>query len=87
MGFRDLTDLNCDNVEFENYILASDDQGKLLKTQIVDYMQNKKGLEIAENLLTEFGNVIVNRALANCLDFKNIKSISQVVYQNPGGFT
>ncbi|MBE6152709.1 MAG: hypothetical protein E7166_00580 [Firmicutes bacterium] len=33
------------------------------------------------------GNVIVNRALANCLDFKNITSISQVVYQNPGGFT
>ena len=55
MGFRDLTDLNCDNVEFENYILASDDQGKLLKTQIVDYMQNKNGLTITENLLTEFG--------------------------------
>ena len=32
------------------------------------------------------GNVIVNRAIANCLDFKNIKSISDVVYQNPGGF-
>lgn len=33
------------------------------------------------------GNVIVNRALANCLDFKNINSISQVAYQNPGGFS
>ena len=33
------------------------------------------------------GNVIVNRALANCLDFKNINSIQQVVYQNPGGFS
>lgn len=32
------------------------------------------------------GNVIVNRAIANCLDFKNIRSISDVVYQNPGGF-
>jgi len=32
------------------------------------------------------GNVIVNRAIANCLDFKNIKSISDVVYQKPGGF-
>ena len=32
------------------------------------------------------GNVIVNRAIANCLDFKNIKSISDVVYQNTGGF-
>ena len=55
VGFRDLTDLNCDNVEFENYILASDDQGKMLKTQIVNYMQDKEGLAAAENLLTEFG--------------------------------
>ncbi len=33
------------------------------------------------------GNVIVNRAIANCLDFKNIRTISDVVYQSPGGFT
>lgn len=33
------------------------------------------------------GNVIVNRALATCLAFKNITSITQVVYQNPGGFS
>ena len=33
------------------------------------------------------GNVIVNRALANCLTFKNIRSITDVVYQNPGGFS
>ena len=32
------------------------------------------------------GNVIVNRALANCLTFKNIRTITDVVYQNPGGF-
>lgn len=32
------------------------------------------------------GNVIVNRAIANCLDFKNIRSITDVVYQKPGGF-
>lgn len=33
------------------------------------------------------GNVIVNRALANCLTFKDITTISKVVYQNPGGFS
>ena len=33
------------------------------------------------------GNVSVNRALANCLTFKNIKTISDVIYQNPGGFS
>ena len=32
------------------------------------------------------GNVIVNRAIANCLDFKNIRSISDVINQSPGGF-
>lgn len=33
------------------------------------------------------GNVIVNRALADCLTFKDINSITDVVYQNPGGFS
>lgn len=32
------------------------------------------------------GNVGVNRVLANCLDFKNIKTIEQMVFQHPGGF-
>ena len=33
------------------------------------------------------GNVGVNRVLADCLDFKNIKSINDMVYQSPGGFS
>lgn len=33
------------------------------------------------------GNVIVNRALADCLTFKNVTTISKVVYQSPGGFS
>lgn len=32
------------------------------------------------------GNVCVNRVLADCLVFKNIRTIEQMVYQNPGGF-
>lgn len=32
------------------------------------------------------GNVIVNRAIANCLDFKNIRTISDVVTSPKGGF-
>lgn len=32
------------------------------------------------------GNVGVNRALAECYTFKNIKTISQMIYQSPGGF-
>ena len=33
------------------------------------------------------GNVILNRALANCYTFKNTRTIEEVVYQNPGGFS
>jgi len=32
------------------------------------------------------GNVGVNRVKADCLDFKNIRTVSQMVFQNPGGF-
>jgi len=32
------------------------------------------------------GNVGVNRVLANCLDFKSITSIEQMIFQHPGGF-
>lgn len=33
------------------------------------------------------GNVVVNRCLADCLTFKNIRTITDVVNQNPGGFS
>ena len=32
------------------------------------------------------GNVGVNRILGDCLDFKNIRSMDDMVYQSPGGF-
>ena len=32
------------------------------------------------------GNVGINRVLANCLDFKQITNIEQMVFQRPGGF-
>lgn len=32
------------------------------------------------------GNVGVNRVRANCLDFKDITSVEQMVFQRPGGF-
>ncbi len=33
------------------------------------------------------GNVGVNRVLTDCYTFKNIKTITQMIYQNPGGFS
>ena len=33
------------------------------------------------------GNVGVNRTIASCLTFKNIRTISEMIYQNPGGFS
>ncbi len=32
------------------------------------------------------GNVAVNRAIADCLTFRDIQTITQVIYQSPGGF-
>jgi N-acetylmuramoyl-L-alanine amidase len=32
------------------------------------------------------GTVGVNRVLADCLDFRNIRTITDMVYQSPGGF-
>jgi len=32
------------------------------------------------------GNVGVNRIRSNCLDFKNLRTIDQMVFQSPGGF-
>ena len=33
------------------------------------------------------GNVVVNRAISNCLTFGNTRTIPEVIYQNPGGFS
>ena len=33
------------------------------------------------------GNVAINRVICNCIDFKNIRSITDMVYQSPGGFS
>lgn len=33
------------------------------------------------------GNVGVNRVLADCLTFKDITTLSQMIYQSPGGFS
>lgn len=32
------------------------------------------------------GNVGVNRVKSNCLDFRNIRTIPDMIYQSPGGF-
>lgn len=32
------------------------------------------------------GTVGVNRVLADCLDFRNIRTITDMIYQSPGGF-
>lgn len=32
------------------------------------------------------GNVVANRGISNCLTFKNVRTIPEVVYQSPGGF-
>jgi N-acetylmuramoyl-L-alanine amidase len=41
--------------------------------------EGKKGMLLV-------GNVGVNRIRANCLDFKGIRNMNQMVFQSPGGF-
>lgn len=33
------------------------------------------------------GNVVINRGIANCLTFRDVRTIPQVIYQSPGGFS
>jgi N-acetylmuramoyl-L-alanine amidase len=33
------------------------------------------------------GNVGINRIIADCLDFKDIRNIQDMIYQTPGGFS
>jgi len=33
------------------------------------------------------GNVGVNRVLGDCLDFKDVRTITEMIYQQPGGFS
>lgn len=54
MQVRDFTGLNCDNVEMEAFVYAMDQQGQLLKKQIVEYMQDVTGVGMMENLLNRF---------------------------------
>lgn len=42
--------------------------------------------EDGEQGMLMVGNVGVNRVKVSCLDFKNITSINQMVFQRPGGF-
>ena len=65
LGFRDLTDLNCDNVEYENYEYATDHCGSAVKLQIVDYMQHENEINLIENLLEEFSTLKRNNMSIN----------------------
>lgn len=59
---------------------------------------NKKEIELLARLMRAeaesegdlamlmVGNVGVNRVLANCLDFTDIRTIEQMINQHPGGF-
>ena len=49
-------------------------------------LMRAEALSEGELAMLMVGNVIVNRAIANCLDFKKIRTIKDVIYQNPGGF-
>lgn len=67
MGYRNLTDLQCDNVTLEAYRLASDYQGQVLKEQILEYMKGRTGIALAENVA-----YYTNLIKSNKLDSRDI---------------
>ena len=65
---RDLTELHCDNVSFENYTYASDSEGQILKGQILDYMQHKNGSAILENGKSSISNIKIQDSSKTDID-------------------
>ncbi|GAA4704359.1 cell wall hydrolase [Brevibacillus fulvus] len=59
---------------------------------------NSKGIDLLARLMRAeaegegelgmlmVGNVGVNRIRSNCLDFENIRTVNQMVFQSPGGY-
>ncbi len=66
-GYRNLTELHCDNVTLEGYRLASDNQCQVLKEQIVEYMKSRTGITLAEDVAYR-----ANLIKANNLDSRDI---------------
>lgn len=61
---RDLTDLHCDNVSFDAYEYASDEEGKGLKGQILEYMKEKQGIKVIESGIEKLLNLQKNGSLS-----------------------
>lgn len=69
----------------------------MVKHMLINY--NSKELDLMARLMRAeavgegnlgmlmIGNVIINRCIANCYTFKDIRTIYDVVYQKPGGFS
>lgn len=66
--FRDLTALRCDNVTLTAYMRASDNQGEVLKEQIVEYMKGRKGITLAEAVAEN-----LNLIKSNGLDSRDVE--------------
>ena len=55
-------------------------------SQLIQYTSKELDLLARDYGMLMVGNVGVNRVLANCYTFRNINTITQMVYQSPGGF-
>ncbi|WP_150271631.1 cell wall hydrolase [Paenibacillus tepidiphilus] len=55
-------------------------------TRVLARLMRAEAEEDGEQGMLMVGNVGVNRILGNCLDFRNIRSIDDMVFQSPGGF-
>ena len=66
-GVLDLTGIRCDNVKMTEYLRPTDHNGKVLQRQAVEYISEKSGMSVAEDVLTHLGII-----RSNSLDTRDI---------------
>lgn len=79
--FDDLTAIHGDNVEFNNVSFASDDEGTVLRYQIVQYMKTKSGFSAL--LSDDYDPLAVQNAIS---DFESYRTQREVLDEQIDSF-
>lgn len=80
LGIRDFTALHCNNVFLDGYRRATDEEGKILKEQIVDYMKDRKGIILLKRIVEN-----ANLVKSNGWDTRNLAAERDAVKRNING--
>lgn len=59
--YADMWRSNIESVNTQNYVMATDNKGKAYYSQAVEYMKDKIGISLAEELLNQYDSDIVDK--------------------------